>query len=170
MSGYSAEDERFFASPRYPNGDDKVAPVQGYPAGIPWSVHMRAYENYVKKHGAQVALIDIVGRNCRGGFHVGELDELLPGWRDEVEELGKLRAEVKRLNDIVNSIATSEPRLLDAIRATINIHSRENVSNTPDFVLASFLMNCLAAYEAATHERDKWYRMSPIPGQGVRLS
>jgi hypothetical protein len=63
---------------------DKIAPVQGYAPGIPWSLHLEAYAAYCKKWAPQPALIDLEGRNCRGGFHVGELDEFAPGWRDRV--------------------------------------------------------------------------------------
>jgi len=41
----------------------------------------------------------------------------------------------------------------------INKHSRENTSNTPDFILADYLLNCLAAYESATNQRDAWYNI-----------
>jgi len=80
---------------------EKIAPVQGYTPGIPWSLHLEAYDAYCKKYGKQPALIDLEGRNCRGGFGVGELDDFIPGWRDRVSEIGKLRAEVARLSKLV---------------------------------------------------------------------
>ena len=43
------------------------------------------------------------------------------------------------------------------IQHTINRHSAENGSNTPDFILAQFLLGCLAAWDAATNERERWY-------------
>lgn len=64
----------------------KTAPVQGYPAGIPWEMHLRAYAKYRDKFGRNDALLDLKGRNCRGGFHTGELDELIPGWREELQK------------------------------------------------------------------------------------
>ena len=70
----------------------KMAPVQGYPGGIPWAIHLEAYDAYCKKWSPQPALIDLEGRNCRGGFSTGELDEFIPGWRDRVSESGKMRA------------------------------------------------------------------------------
>ncbi|MBY0561445.1 hypothetical protein [Hyphomicrobium sp.] len=76
---------------------EKRAPVQGFSAGIPWSMHLRAYDAYCKKYGKQEALIDLEGKNCRGGFGTRELDELIPGWRDELSEIGKLRAQVDTL-------------------------------------------------------------------------
>lgn len=67
----------------------KIAPVQGYAAGIPWDMHLRAYDAYCKMCGKQQALIE---GNCRGGFGTSELDEFIPGWRDELDERTKLRA------------------------------------------------------------------------------
>lgn len=64
----------------------KIAPVQGFAPGIPWDMHLRAYAVYVEKFGEQRALIDLKFRNCRGGFHVGELDEFIPGWRAELSK------------------------------------------------------------------------------------
>ena len=43
------------------------------------------------------------------------------------------------------------------IEEAINRTSAENKSNTPDFVLAQYLIDCLTAYDKATNVRDKWY-------------
>lgn len=39
----------------------------------------------------------------------------------------------------------------------INRCSMENGSNTPDFILAKFMSNCLAAFDAAVYERETWF-------------
>ena len=39
----------------------------------------------------------------------------------------------------------------------INTHSLENESDTPDFMLAEYILDCLRAYTKAVHARDKWY-------------
>lgn len=78
---------------------EKRAPVQGYPGGIPWAIHLEAYEVYCKRWGAQPALIDLEGRNCRGGFSTGELDDFIPGWRDRVAEFGLLKSSVTALKE-----------------------------------------------------------------------
>lgn len=39
----------------------------------------------------------------------------------------------------------------------INIHSIENGSNTPDFILADYLMTCLSNFEETVKVREKWY-------------
>ena len=76
----------------WPDGRPKIAPVQGYAQGIPWSLHLKAYNAYCKKYGPQEALVNLEGRNCRGGFSTSELDVFIPGWREELSELHRLRA------------------------------------------------------------------------------
>jgi hypothetical protein len=39
----------------------------------------------------------------------------------------------------------------------INCSSRENESNTPDFILATYLYECLLSFEQAIRIRDTWY-------------
>lgn len=91
---------------------EKRAPVQGYPGGIPWAIHLEAYEVYCKRWGAQPALVDLEGRNCRGGFGTGELDDFIPGWRDRVSEFGKLKAEVLALRAEVAALKANAARYL----------------------------------------------------------
>ena len=46
----------------------------------------------------------------------------------------------------------------------LNIHSMENESNTPDFILAQYLKDCLDCFNAATKRRDEWYSIKSEPG------
>ena len=46
----------------------------------------------------------------------------------------------------------------------LNRHSLENGSNTPDFLLATFMVQCLGAYNRTTRERDRWYGIHLEPG------
>jgi len=39
----------------------------------------------------------------------------------------------------------------------LNRHSKENESNTPDFILANFILSSLAAFDSAVREREIWY-------------
>ena len=39
----------------------------------------------------------------------------------------------------------------------LNEHSQENGSNTPDFILAAYLLSCLKAWNASVMWREKWY-------------
>lgn len=42
------------------------------------------------------------------------------------------------------------------LSALINSFSLENSSNTPDFILAEYLMDCLFAYEKAIKANRNW--------------
>ena len=53
-----------------------------------------------------------------------------------------------------------ETTLLDEIRSAINRNSAENDSDTPDFILARFLTECLNAWNKTVAEREKWYNRS----------
>lgn len=54
--------------------------------------------------------------------------------------------------------------LMTRLTSILNMESRENFSNTPDFILAEYMMDCLKAFERANNRRDTWYGISPEPG------
>lgn len=65
-------------------------------AVMPSEVTLRAYEVYCHLFSPQPALVDLSGRNCRGGFGVGELVAFLYArsfpkeeWKRRVEEAMK---------------------------------------------------------------------------------
>lgn len=39
----------------------------------------------------------------------------------------------------------------------LNRHCRENGSDTPDFILAEYLVDCLEVFDKATRRRTDWY-------------
>lgn len=39
----------------------------------------------------------------------------------------------------------------------INQHSLENLSNTPDYILANYLVRCLINYNSIVADRDAWF-------------
>ena len=47
--------------------------------------------------------------------------------------------------------------LEDELAGLINSESRENDSNTPDYILSEFMMNCLDAFELASNKREVWF-------------
>lgn len=51
------------------------------------------------------------------------------------------------------------------IEEAINRTSTENGSNTPDWILADYLLACLKAFDTAVVARDNWYGKQPVPGQ-----
>lgn len=49
------------------------------------------------------------------------------------------------------------------LRELINHSCMENDSNTPDFILATYLTDCLASFDKALEARELWYGR-PIQG------
>lgn len=43
------------------------------------------------------------------------------------------------------------------VERLINKKSMERASNTPDFILAKYLLDCLSAFNLATNRRFDWY-------------
>lgn len=54
--------------------------------------------------------------------------------------------------------------LRDEIATVLNRASSENESGTPDFVLAEYLVDSLAAFDKATNIRDRWWGHDPKIG------
>ena len=48
-------------------------------------------------------------------------------------------------------------KLIREIASVLNRCSRENVSNTPDFILAEYMVLALEAFEITLQNRQKWY-------------
>lgn len=47
--------------------------------------------------------------------------------------------------------------LAGELASVLNRHSAENGSNTPDFILAEYMLTCLAAFNIASLHREAWY-------------
>lgn len=52
---------------------------------------------------------------------------------------------------------------LKELQELINRHSIENESNTPDFILAAYLNDCLSSFTVAVQQRENWYGRDPRP-------
>ena len=52
----------------------------------------------------------------------------------------------------------------------INKHSIENESNTPDWLLAQYLLSCLVAFNIAVQQRETWYDRDARPSESHTLS
>lgn len=50
------------------------------------------------------------------------------------------------------------------IEQAVNRVSAENGSNTPDFILAEYLVSCLAAFDRAIQARERYYGRVPTRG------
>ena len=53
------------------------------------------------------------------------------------------------------------------IEALINKYSMENISNTPDWILAQYLKGCLDVFNLAVQQRENWYGRDSRPAQNV---
>lgn len=59
--------------------------------------------------------------------------------------------------------ATSKPAFRTELKRLLNCHSAEQPSNTPDFLLAEFLTDCLDAFDRTVATRERWYGREPKP-------
>jgi hypothetical protein len=50
------------------------------------------------------------------------------------------------------------------LEAAINRNSMENGSDTPDFILADYLMDCLDNFDRTVSRRTKWYKPEETSG------
>jgi hypothetical protein len=55
------------------------------------------------------------------------------------------------------------PSFEGELRGLINKWSEENASNTPDFILANYLLDCLSAWNRAVQQRETFYVGDPRP-------
>ena len=62
---------------------------------------------------------------------------------------------------------TNSDILETKLKGLINEESRENDSNTPDFLLAEFMMKCLDAFELTSNRREVWFGVELEPGCSV---
>ena len=73
--------------------DARTFPIQAergaapHPLRIPWALAERAYSVYVGRYGQGQTLERLAER---GGFAPSEMDEFVPGWREEADECAAL--------------------------------------------------------------------------------
>lgn len=58
---------------------------------------------------------------------------------------------------------SSERSMRQELTSLLNRYSVENGSNTPDFILANYLLDALAAFDTAVRDREVWYGRKPSP-------
>jgi hypothetical protein len=58
----------------------------------------------------------------------------------------------------------SQSAFRTSLQHLINYESIENGSNTPDYILAEYLMGCLESFDRAVAKRDQWYGVKLVPG------
>jgi hypothetical protein len=66
-----------------------------------------------------------------------------------------------QMNDVTSP---AQEAFRQDLQAVLNKHSRENGSDTPDFLLADYLIECLQALDRAIRNRSGWYGRHDKPG------
>ena len=87
----------------------------------------------------------------------------------QIPEGARMNAESPERSDRA-ATEGSEPgvsEFLKELAALINRHSRENGSDTPDFLLAQHLSKCLDNLDVFVRARDAWYGVQHGPGAGA---
>jgi hypothetical protein len=75
------------------------------------------------------------------------------------EHLARLRGEIGlAARGETMSEKTAFRRKLEGL---INGHAMESGSDTPDWILAEYLTDCLTAFDAAVTKRERWYGRAP---------
>ncbi len=54
---------------------------------------------------------------------------------------------------------SQKPTFEQAIAEVINRYSKENENDTPDYILAQYVSDCLQAYKKAINLRDSWFQV-----------
>lgn len=63
----------------------------------------------------------------------------------------------QRFKEREENVADKNERFKTELQSLINRYSMESGSNTPDFILAEYLFNCLQSFDLAYSKRIKWY-------------
>jgi len=64
-------------------------------------------------------------------------------------------------NTLAYAQAGDAPDFITELRDLLNRRSMENGSDTPEFILAQYLTDCLRAWNRATKRREDWYGRTP---------
>ncbi len=58
--------------------------------------------------------------------------------------------------------------LLDDLGSLLNSYNKENDSNTPDYVLAQYMLDCLRAFNQAVMAREGWHGRAVGDGENAK--
>lgn len=68
---------------------------------------------------------------------------------------------IKKLKEVryeqLDEIVTRETEFNRELTSLLNRYSKENGSDTPDFILANYLIGCLRTFNYTQNAREKWY-------------
>jgi hypothetical protein len=61
------------------------------------------------------------------------------------------------MDDKAKATTVKRPSFEQELTSLINSYSKENDSDTPDYILGEYMRKCLDAFNEATIQRDKWW-------------
>lgn len=78
---------------------------------------------------------------------------------EELLELHEVRAHLQQFQYATENPGPT-PTLERDLAGVLNCYSQENASDTPDFILAKFLLGCLDSWNTGLRRREEWYGRS----------
>ena len=72
-----------------------------------------------------------------------------------------MNVETKEVCEPVDCCQNQGDSFKKGLEDLINVHCKENDSDTPDFILARYVLGCLENYAKITRQRDKWHGHKP---------
>lgn len=110
--------------------------------GFRWDGQAWTVSLYHAKHNTGIDL-SVIAAKFGGGGHRGACGFRLP--------------HIGGIFTLLGCAQPEQPSFEQEIRETINRHSMENGSNTPDFILSCFLTDALQAFDKAVKQRAQWH-------------
>lgn len=93
------------------------------------------------------------GFECDANTYVDSVESLIEDFKTKLSTV-----EYEELSEVV----TKETKFYRELTALINRYSLENESNTPDFLLAQYLIGCLRNFSNIVNNREEWYGRGPV--------
>lgn len=93
-------------------------------------------------------------------FLAGALDEKTQLSADSHKHIVPLGELSDAINEPYNPLPQKDDpndNFFEELRQLINRYSKENGSNTPDYMLAEYLNGCLGIFNRTVMQRSKWY-------------
>jgi len=117
----------------------------------------------VERYCDDIVLIKLTPLNV-WNINVGDKDELKKCFFDLVSHYTNVPTLLPKCTLCFDK---KEKTFHKELKTLINRYSKENGSDTPDFMLADYLLGCLSVYDETVNKREKWYGrgiVNPIDG------
>lgn len=72
------------------------------------------------------------------------------------------------IDRVIYALIEQENKMADfreELQELLNRHSKENTSNTPDYILRRYLTDCLDAFDRAVNDREDHYGRKRLKAQ-----